>query len=149
MYNVTNTNRVFTQSFTGTVSDDLNISVTIAKRCAVRLNEGKGRAITNIKIKSGTTTLTGTANTTFYAYAGETISATESYKTGYSTTNTSTATPAAGILTKIISDAYTYDQADAPYFWWKLAKRNSYTLSCTLNIEGEEYTMSGNSTQTF
>ena len=115
IYSITNTNRVYSQSFTGTVYDNLSISATIHKRYAIKLNEGTGRTITNVKIKSGTSTLTGSANTTFYAYEGDTITATEGYETGYSKNNTSTVNYVT-TFTHTVSDAYTYNQADAPYF---------------------------------
>lgn len=147
IYSITNTNRVYSQSFTGTVYDNLSISATIHKRYAIKLNEGTGRTITNVKIKSGTSTLTGSANTTFYAYEGDRITATEGYETGYTSSGSSISTPTKS-YSHTVSGSYTYNQTDAPYFWWKLGQKNPYTASCEVHIENTIYNMNG-TTQTF
>lgn len=147
IYSITNTNRVYSQSFTGTVYDNLSISVTIHKRYAIKLNEGTGRTITNVKIKSGTTTLTGSANTTFYAYEGDTVTATEGYETGYTSSGSSISTPTS-TYSYTVKGTHTYNQADAGYFWWKLGPKNSYTSSCEVHIENSTYNMNS-TTQTF
>lgn len=115
IYSITNTNRVYSQSFTGTVYDGLDISVTIHERCTIRLNEGTGRTITNVKIKSGTSTLTGSPNSNIYAYEGDTITATEGYETGYSSNKSSISTPTSS-YSHTVTGTYTYNQSNAPYF---------------------------------
>lgn len=115
IYSITNTNRVYSQSFTGTVYDGLDISVTIHERYMIRLNEGVGRTITNVKIKSGTSTLTGSPNSNIYAYEGDTITATEGYETGYSSSKSMISTPTSS-YSHTVTGTYTYNQPDAPYF---------------------------------